>query len=103
MIKMENFDFGKIENGIFSFAPKELEKDGVKILTNDSKIYKAAGWLKITHTPKPEKDGYYYTAKYTQKNGKIIEEWEEHEVPVPSGESGEISADALIKMIQEES
>ena len=100
---MENFDFGKIENGIFSFAPKELEKDGVKILTNDSKIYKAAGWLKITHTPKPEKDGYYYTAKYTQKNGKIIEEWEEHEVPVPSGESGGISADALIKMIQEES
>ena len=100
---MENFDFGKIENGIFSFAPKELEKDGVKILTNDSKIYKAAGWFKITHTPKPEKDGYYYTAKYTQKNGKIIEEWEEHEVPVPSGESGGISADALIKMIQEES
>ena len=100
---MENFDFGKIENGIFSFAPKELEKDGVKILTNDSKIYKAAGWFKITHTPKPEKDGYYYTEKYTQKNGKIIEEWEEHEVPVPSGESGGISADALIKMIQEES
>ena len=100
---MENFDFGKIENGIISFAPKELEKDGVKILTNDSKIYKAAGWFKITHTPKPEKDGYYYTAKYTQKNGKIIEEWEEHEVPVPSGESGGISADALIKMIQEES
>ena len=100
---MKNFDFGKIENGIFSFAPKELEKDGVKILTNDSKIYKAGGWFKITHTPKLEKDGYYYTAKYTQKNGKIIEEWEEHEVPVPSGESGGISADALIKMIQEES
>ena len=100
---MKNFDFGKIENGIFSFAPKELESEGVKMLTNDAKIYKAAGWLKITHTPKPEKDGYYYTAKYTQKNGKIIEEWEEHEVPVPSGESGGISADALIKMIQEES
>ena len=100
---MENFDFGKIENGIFSFAPKELESEGVKTLTNDAKIYKASGWLKITHTPKPEKDGYYYTAKYTQKNGKIIEEWEEHEVPVPSGESGGISADALIKMIQEES
>ena len=100
---MKNFDFGKIENGIFSFAPKELESEGVKMLTNDAKIYKAAGWLKITHTPKPEKDGYYYTAKYTHKNGKIIEEWEEHEVPVPSGESGGISADALIKMIQEES
>ena len=100
---MKNFDFGKIENGIFSFAPKELESEGVKMLTNDAKIYKAAGWLKITHTPKPEKDGYYYTAKYSQKNGKIIEEWEEHEVSVPSGESGGISADALIKMIQEES
>ena len=73
------------------------------MLTNDAKIYKASEWLKITHTHPPEKDGYYYTAKYTQKNGKIIEEWEEHEVPVPSGESGGISADALIKMIQEES
>ena len=100
---MYSEDFGKITNGVFSFAPKELESKGVKMLTNDAKIYKAAGWLKITHTPKPEKDGYYYTAKYTQKNGKIIEEWEEHELTVPSGESGGISGDALIKMIQEES
>lgn len=100
---MKNFDFGKIENGIFSFAPKELEKDSIKTLTNDSKIYKAAGWLKITHTEKPEKNGYYYTAKYTQKSGKIIEEWEEHEVPAPSSEDSGISADALVEMIQEES
>lgn len=100
---MKNFDFGKIENGIFSFAPKELEKDSVKTLTNDSKIYKSAGWLKITHTEKPEKNGYYYTAKYTQKSGKIVEEWEEHEIPAPSGEDSGISADALVKMIQEES
>ena len=40
---------------------------------------------------------------YSHKNGKIIEEWEEHKVSVPIGESGGISADALIKMIQEES
>ena len=100
---MYSEDFGKITDGVFSFAPKELESEGIKTLTNDAKIYKASGWLKIMHTPKPKKDGYYYTAKYSQKNGKIIEEWEEHKVPVPSGESGGISADALIKMIQEES
>ena len=100
---MYSEDFGKITGGVFSFAPKELESEGIKTLTNDAKIYKASGWLKITHTPKPEKDGYYYTAKYTQKNGKIIEEWEEHKLPVSSGESSGISADALIKMIQEES
>ena len=100
---MYSEDFGKITDGVFSFAPKKLESEGVKTLTNDAKIYKASGWLKITHAPKPEKDGYYYTAKYTQKNGKIIEEWEEHKVSVPSGESVGISADALIKMIQEES
>ena len=100
---MYSEDFGKITDGIFFFSLKEIESEGIKRMNNDDKIYKAAGWLKITHTQKPEKDGYYYTAKYTQKNGKSIEEWEEHEVPVPSGESGGISADALIKMIQEES
>lgn len=100
---MYNYNFGKIENNVFSFAPAEIENEGIKTLTNDAKIYKIAGWLKITHTEKPEKDGYYYTAKYTQKNGKIIEEWEEHEIPAPSGEDSGISADALVKMIQEES
>ena len=67
------------------------------------KSIKLPGGLKSRTRQSPKKDGYYYTAKYTQKNGKIIEEWEEHKVSVPSGESGGISADALIKMIQEES
>ena len=69
---MYSEDFGKITNGVFSFAPKELENEGIKTLTNDAKIYKFSLCFNITHTPNPEKDRYYYTAKYSHKNGKII-------------------------------
>ena len=53
---MYSEDVGKITDGVVSFAPKELAIEGIKTVTNDAKIYKASGWLKITHTLKPKKD-----------------------------------------------
>ena len=60
-----NFGFGKIENGVFSFAPRELLKEGgFKILTNSPKEYARLGYLPVVRAegePSYEiKDGVIY-------------------------------------------
>lgn len=65
MIKIKNFDFGKIENGAFEYAPRELQKEGgFKILTNDPGEYAFFGYLPVIRTEgsgePEEKDGVIY-------------------------------------------
>ena len=60
-----NRNFGKIENGVFSFAPRELLKEGgFKILTNSAEEYVRFGYLPIIRkagSGEPEeKDGVIY-------------------------------------------
>ena len=60
-----NFGFGKIENGVFSFAPRELLKEGgFKILTNSAEEYARFGYLPVVRAegePSYEiKDGVIY-------------------------------------------
>ena len=60
-----NRNFGKIENGVFSFAPRELLKDGgFKILTNSAEEYARFGYLPVIRTEgsgePEEKDGVIY-------------------------------------------
>ena len=60
-----NFCFGKIENGVFSFAPRELLKEGgFKILTNSAEEYARFGYLPVVRAegePSYEiKDGVIY-------------------------------------------
>ena len=60
-----NESFGKIENGVFSFAPRELLKEGgFKILTNSAEEYARFGYLPIIRkagSGEPEeKDGVIY-------------------------------------------
>ena len=60
-----NRNFGKIENGVFSFAPRELQKEGgFKILTNSEEEYARFGYLPIIRkagSGEPEeKDGVIY-------------------------------------------
>ena len=60
-----NRNFGKIENGVFSFAPRELQKEGrFKILTNSAEEYARFGYLPVIRTEGSgeleEKDGVIY-------------------------------------------
>ena len=60
-----NFGFGKIENGVFRFAPRELLKEGgFKILTNSAEEYVRFGYLPVVRAegePSYEiKDGVIY-------------------------------------------
>lgn len=39
----------------------------------------ADGYKPVTFTPVPEREGYYYTPKYTETTAAIVQCWEEHE------------------------
>ncbi len=60
-----NLNFGKIEGGVFTFAPRELQKEGgFKILTNSAATYALFGYLPIIRAEgdgePEEKDGVIY-------------------------------------------
>lgn len=62
---MKNYGFGKIENGAFEYAPRELQKEGgFKILTNDPEEYAFFGYLPVIRTEgsgePEEKDSVIY-------------------------------------------
>ena len=57
--------FGKIEGGVFTRAPRELQREGgFKILTNDAATYALFGYLPIIRAEgegePEEKDGVIY-------------------------------------------
>lgn len=63
--RMKNYNFGKIEGGILSFAPRELLKEGgFNILTNSAEEYARFGYLPVIRTEgggePEEKDGAIY-------------------------------------------
>ncbi len=60
-----NRSFGKIEGGVFTFAPRELQKEGgFKILTNSAEEYARFGYLPALRTKgggePEERDGVIY-------------------------------------------
>lgn len=74
---MKNYGFGKIENGAFEYAPRELQKEGgFKILTNSAEEYARFGYLPIIRTEgsgePEEKDGVIYL--YEEPNQPIGDE-----------------------------
>ena len=85
-----NRNFGKIENGVFSFAPRELLKEGgFKILTNDPGEYAFFGYLPVVRA-----EG---EPSYKIKDGVIY--LYEKEPEAPAGD--EISGDEFLAAFEQ--
>lgn len=83
-----NQSFGKIEGGVFTFAPRELQKEGgFKILTNSAATYELFGYLPIIRA---EGDG-----EPEEKNGVIYL----YEKEAPAGD--EISGEEFLTAFEE--
>ena len=54
---------------------------GAHLSTNDDAAIKELGYKPVTKTEMPIREGYYYTAKWTDTGAAIVQEWEEHEQP----------------------
>ena len=77
-----NFGFGKIENGVFRFAPRELLKEGgFRILSNSPKECAFFGYLRVVRA-----EG---EPSYEIKDGVIYLYEREPEAPAGDESSGE--------------
>ena len=85
-----NRNFGKIENGVFSLAPRELLKEGgFKILTNSAEEYARFGYFPVVRA-----DG---EPSYEIKDGVIY--LYEKEPEAPAGD--EISGDEFLAAFEQ--
>lgn len=77
-----NFNYGKLKDNNLVYAPNILFDKDVQIINASAEKYAEHGYLPIERTTHPEAEGYYFTPVYTESNGRIVEGWEQHEIPV---------------------
>lgn len=88
-----NYKYGKLENGALRYAPNKLIIDTEQVFNAPAETYKAQGYLPIVKTDIPEsEEGFYYSPIYTEQGGKIIQQWEKHEIPDAATEADYINA-----------
>lgn len=91
---MINTKYGKLINTYPQYLrlPVQLTAD----ITINGVVHPASSWLStdnevaileldykpIVRTDMPVKEGYYYTGKWTETDTAIVQEWEEHEIPI---------------------
>lgn len=79
---LHNYKYGKIENGSLCYAPNKLIINTEQVFNAPAEIYATRGYLPIVQTECPEvEEGFYCSPIYTETDGKIIQEWEQHEIP----------------------
>lgn len=72
--------YGKLIGDKFQAAPNPITI-GVKTIANPTvDILSQQGYLPVITTNPPNNDGCYYTPVYSERDGKICQEWEEHKI-----------------------
>lgn len=91
---MENKRYGKLVNTYLEYLhmPIQLNADiiingvvhpaGSWLSTDDEGAILELGYKPIIRTEAPVKDGFYYTEKWVDTGAAIVQEWDEHEIPV---------------------
>ena len=87
-------------DGTLSYAPVPLVLDGVNYWTNITDKYAQAGFLPVENTDTPVKDGFYYDSRYEQQGEKIVQVWDEHEIPIPEPEPVEPDPEAQLAELE---
>lgn len=88
-----NYNYARLDRGNFEYAPNILYVGDKQIINASAEEYVSFGWLPIVKSEMPESDnGYYFTPIYTESDGKIIQQWEKHEIPDDATETDYINA-----------
>lgn len=77
-----NINYAQLKGNTLVYAPNILFDGEVQIINASAEKYAEHGYLPIERTTQPEAEGFYFTPFYTERNGKIVEGWEQHEIPV---------------------
>lgn len=88
-----NYNYARIDRDRFEYAPNIVYIGDRQIINASAEEYASLGWLPIIKTERPEADeNSYYTPIYTEQGGKIIQQWEKHEIPDAATEADYINA-----------
>lgn len=88
-----NYNYARLDRGNFEYAPNILYIGDKQIINASDEQYASLGWLPIVKTEHPKADeNSYCKPVYTEENGKIIQQWEKHEIPDEATESDYINA-----------
>lgn len=80
---MRNYNYGKLTNGKLEYAPNILFDDDVQIINASAEKYAEHGYLPVERTEQPEaSETFYYMPYYEEQDGKIVQLWEQYEIPV---------------------
>lgn len=62
------------------YAPESVKKENTYYTPYPAEMLIEDGYKEVINTASPQKDGYYYTAYYTETETQIIQGWDEHKV-----------------------
>ena len=77
----KNYNYAQLKDNTLVYAPNILFDGSVQIINATAEKYAGHGYFFVERTTQPEAEGYYFTPVYTVQNGKIVESWEQHEIP----------------------
>ena len=88
-----NLKYAKLDGDKLVCAPNKLIIGSEQVFNASEETYRANGYLPIVNTEQPEcTDSFYYSPVYVEQNGKIVQQWEQHEIPNEATESDYINA-----------
>ena len=77
----KNFKYGNFDGNTLIYAPNKLIIDTEQVFNAPAEIYIERGYLPIVNTECPNEEGFYFSPFYIEQDGKIVQQWEKHEIP----------------------
>ena len=88
-----NYKYGTLKDNQLVYAPNKLIIGSEQVFNASEETYRANGYLPIVNTEQPEStETHYFTPYYAEENSKIVQQWEQHEIPNEATESDYINA-----------
>lgn len=87
-----NLNFAQLKENKLVYAPNILVEGDVQIINASAEKYENHGYLPVERTEAPEIEGYYFTPKFYEVDGKILQAWESHEILDEATETDYINA-----------
>ncbi|MBR4049191.1 MAG: hypothetical protein IKK09_01710 [Clostridia bacterium] len=96
-----NHDYAQLKDNNLVCAPNILYDGEVQIINASAEKYAEHGYFPIERTTQPEAEGFYFTPVYTEQNGRIVEGWEQHEIPDTATEAEKATAFDILMGVSE--
>ena len=88
--------YAKIINGVFTVAPRKIQRDGMTVFNPTGEMLAEDGWKPVIESvPEEPPAGYHYVPEYTEQNDSIVQSW------TLSEEISDAAALAIIQGVEE--